>query len=355
MIRVLARRGRDVTYFTQDPARELDGLRAGGPGWWIRGRGDPTDLRDVAAVLTSTDRARVVGYDLVVAAPRAVSILVAVDHERAAGVVEAHREAVRAAVGYLEDRAVVARERRAGEERTVSRRWSSVVAFTHGVNRHAEPHLHDHVLVGARPEGSDVVLDARALFAHARAADALYRAALREGVHRRVGRVVWRSFAGVEHVGGLDEGLRALWPGHHADRGAKTLWSREEIAARWRADLGRLVEVGAAPDPAAARGRLDEHRFAGALEGRYDVARRHVVEAWADAAVFGQRAEGVVASVDALFPSLRGGRGVHETTIGLAQARMLDRIRERGPRPLEPERLARWAQRSSERSRERSW
>ena len=36
-------------------------------------------------------------------------------------------------------------------------------SFTHGVNRHGEPHLHDHVLVGARPDGARRrVLDSRA-------------------------------------------------------------------------------------------------------------------------------------------------------------------------------------------------
>ncbi len=356
MIRVLARRSLDVTYFTRDPARELEGVREGGPGWWLRGGGDPTDPACVAAVLASTPRARVVGYDLVVAAPRAVSVLVALDEEGAGGVVAAHRAAVGAALAYLEDRAVVVRERSGGETRTRGARWSSVVAFTHGVNRHAEPHLHDHVLVGARPEGADVVLDARALVAHARAADALYRSTLRLEVAQRAGHEVWRSFAGVEHVTGLDEGYRALWPGRHAARGEKSLWERRELVERWRAERRRVVRVGTLPAPTRHRTTLDEHRFAGAFEGRLDVARRHVVAAWADAAVFGQRAREVLDSIDALYPELRRGRGVHEATVGVPRARMLEPVRERGARPLEPAAIDAWAQRSRslERVRERS-
>ncbi len=357
MIRVLARRSLDVTYFTRDPARELEGVREGGPGWWLRGGGDSTDPARVARVLTGTARARTVGYDLVVAAPRVVSVLVALDEGRANGVVAAHRVAVGAAIDYLEDRALVVRERTGGETRTRAARWESAVAFTHGVNRHAEPHLHDHVLVGARPEGADVVLDARALVAHTRAADALYRATLRYEVARRAGFEVWRSFAGVEHVSDLDEGYRALWPGHHAARGEKAHWERGEVVERWRAERRRVVLVGARPAPTRHRATLDEHRFAGAFEGRLDVARRHVVAAWADAAVFGQRAPEVVASVDVLYPELRGGRGVHEVTVGVPRARMLERVAERGARPLEPAALDAWSQRSRsrERARERSW
>ncbi|HQU26499.1 MAG TPA: relaxase domain-containing protein [Acidimicrobiales bacterium] len=357
MIRVLARRSPDVTYFTRDPARELDGVREGGPGWWIRGGGDPTDPTCVAGVLASTARARTVGYDLVVAAPRAVSVLVALDEGRGNGVVAAHRAAVGAAIAYLEDRAVVVRERGGGETRTRAARWSSVISFTHGVNRHAEPHLHDHVLVGARPEGADVVLDARALVAHASAADALYRATLRYEVARRAGVEVWRSFAGVEHVTGLDEGYRALWPGRHAQRGEKVHWERRDIVDLWRADRRRVIPVGVRPAPTRHRGTLDEHRFAGAFEGRLEVARRHVAAAWADAAVFGQCASDVLSSVDALYPELRHGRGVHEATVGVPRARMLERVLERGARPLEPTALGAWSQRSRslERARERSW
>ncbi len=356
MIRVLARRSLDVTYFTHDAARELDGVREGGPGWWPRGRGDPTDPAVVAGVLASTQRARVVGYDLVIAAPRAVSVLLALDEERAGAVVGAHRDAVGAALTYLEDRAVVVRERAGGETRSRGARWASVVAFTHGVNRHAEPHLHDHVLVGARPEGADVVLDARALVAHAPAADALYRATLRHEVARRAGYEVWRSFGGVEHVAGLDEGYRALWPGRHATRGEKTHWERHDVAELWRAERRGVVLVGAVPTPTRHRTTLDEHRFAGAFEGRLDVARRHVVAAWADAAVFGQDARDTLTAIDVLYPELRAGRGVHEVTVGVPRARMLERVLERGARPLEPTAIEGWAQRSRslERVRERS-
>ena len=64
------RRSNDVSYFTNDDAREIEGLRDGGPGRWLRGEGDPYDARDVSRVLQTSPRSDVVGYDVIVAAPR---------------------------------------------------------------------------------------------------------------------------------------------------------------------------------------------------------------------------------------------------------------------------------------------
>jgi len=86
-------------------------------------------------------------------------------------VVAAHRASVRAAMSYLEDRALVVRETRGGDRHQHAASWRSVVSFTHGLNRHGEPTYSDHVLIGARPAGERNVLDSRALYAHAPSAD----------------------------------------------------------------------------------------------------------------------------------------------------------------------------------------
>ncbi len=99
----------------------------------------------------------------------------------------------------------------------------------------------------------------------------------------------WRSFEGVERVVGLDEGYRALWGGHHADRGEKLQWRRRDAIDQWRDDRGRFDALGIVEPPGRHRSTLDEHGFAGALEGRNDVARRHVIAAWSNAARFGQQ------------------------------------------------------------------
>ena len=352
MLRVFARRSDNVHYFTEDAAHEIEGLRAGGPGWWLRGDGDAHDPRDVADVLQSTERAAVRGYDLVIAAPRPISILLALDPDHAPGVVDAHRSSVRAAVGYLEEHALVVRDRRDGADRDERGRWRSIVAFTHGINRHGEPHLHDHVLVGARPEGARVVLDSRALYAHSSAADAIYRSSMRHELAARSPWAAWRSFEGIEHVVGLDEGYRALWGGHHPERGEKRHWRREDAVQAWRRDLERFEAHGVVSAP-SRRVTLDEHAFAGALEGRTDVARRHVVEAWANAATYGQNPTGLRRSIGDLYPELAGPGGVREPTMPVRDARMTKRVRELGPRPIDGRDVGPWSQRSRELPRSR--
>lgn len=352
MLRLFPHRTKDASYFTNDAARELDGVREGGPGWWLRGEGNTRDPRSVERVFATSERSRVQGYDIVIAAPRPVSILLALDPEGARDVVEAHRVSVRAAMSYLEERALVVRDRRGGEDRDHGARWESVVSFTHGLNRHGEPHLHDHVLIGARPAGERNVLDARALYAHAEAADALYRASLRHEVGERTSWSVWRSFEGVERVVGLDEGYRALWRGHHRERGEKLAWSRDQTVESWSRDRERFEALGAVDAPPRGRNLLDEHRFAGAFEGRPDVARRHVIAAWANAAPYGQDPRELSRSIDDLFPQL-DGRGVKERAIAVREARMISSVREIGPRPLERTSLNEWSQRSRETVRSR--
>jgi hypothetical protein len=353
MLRVFIRRSGDASYLANDPALELDGLRDGDAGWWLRGAGDTRRAGEVERVFTTTPRSQVVGYDVVLAAPRPISILLAVDPEHGRGIVAAHRASVTAAVSYLEERALVVRDRRGDEQLDLAAKWERIVGFTHGVNRHGEPHLHDHVLVGARPAGERTVLDSRSLFAHVPAADALYRASLRHELAARTPWRAWRSFNGVELVEGLDEGYRALWGGHHDGRGQKVHWRRDEAVTEWRGDLTRLTKEGVIGAPRSRR-TLDEHSFASALEGRFDVTRRHLVAAWANAAVSGQAPRDVDQSIDRLYPELAGSRGVRERTIGVADARMTSRVRGLGPRPLRLDELADWDYRSRDRSRSRS-
>jgi hypothetical protein len=268
--------------------------------------------------------------------------------------VAAHRASVFTAVDYLEEHALVVRDRRGGEDRDGAGRWGGIVSFTHGVNRHGEPHLHDHVLVGALPEGSRTVLDSRALFAHLVAADALYRASLRHELAERTPWTAWRSFEGVERVVGLDEGYRALWGGHHSDRGEKLHWQRRDAVGQWSEDRDRFQSLGVIEPPSRGRSTLDEHGFAGALEGHHDVARRHVITAWSNAARFGQSPAAVTRAVDSLYPELSGARGVREPSISVRAARMTARVREQGARPLETPDFDRWRQRSRDESRDRS-
>jgi hypothetical protein len=119
---------------------------------------------------------------------------------------------------------------------------------------------------------------------------------------------------------------------------------------KWRHDLERFEPEGAVLAPRENRRQLDEHSFSAQLEGRHDVTRRHVVAAWANAANFGQSTRDVSDTIDRLFPELSQSRGIREQTVGVAHARMISQVRERGPRPVHVTELSDWTQRSRERS-----
>lgn len=352
MLRIVARRSRDVRYFTEDPALEIDGLRAGPAGWWLRGGGDTSDASVVGGVLDATARASVVGYDVIVAAPRPMSVVLALDEAAAPALIAAHRRSVVAAMTYLEDHALNVRTHLAKERYDFAARWAEVVGFTHGVNRHGEPHLHDHVLVGARPANEDTVLDARSLLAHAPAADALYLASLRHELNARTTWRAWRSFYGNEHVVGVDEGYRVLWGGHHDDRGEKLHWSREDARRAWGADLARYVADVA---PVAPSRDFDVHAYGAAFEGLVRVRRRDVVAAWAHASVFGARARDVESDVTRMAPELVRERGVDESSISVAHARSYSltrtRVERAWPADIQVAHRARLSREISERSR----
>jgi hypothetical protein len=330
VLRIFVRRTDDLSYLESDLALEIDELR-GGPARWapLDGR---TDLTSLSSSLPR--RGTVLGYDLVFAAPRAASALLAVGspHEGAA-VVGAHRAAVTDALSYLERRAVVVRRRVLGDEDLLGGDFAGAAGFTHGINRAGEPHLHDHVVVPSRVVGRAQALDGRSLFAHAQAADAVYRSGLRHEISLLTGRDAWRSRRGIEHVGGVDEGVRALWPGR-AERGEKRHWARGEARRAWEHDLERY-EVGPSVPPPALRGTvLDEHQFAGAFEGLSPIARRDVVRSWADAAIRGAPIGSVDRAIDRHYPQFANSRGLDHHVISRNDARQLGAVREHGPRTL---------------------
>ena len=128
-------------------------------------------------------------------------------------------------------------------------------------------------------------------------------------------------------MAGLDEGYRALWGGHFAQRGEKVLWRRDEVVATWANDASRFEALGVIAPPERGGNVLDEHSFAGSFEGSTGVTRRQIVQAWANAARFGQSASAITRAVDDLYPELRESRGVREVSISIARARMTAHVR----------------------------
>ena len=343
MIRLYARKSDDLSYYRDDPARELDGVRDGPPAWWIRGVAPQGD--EAWRVLQGSTRSEIVGYDLVVSATRQVSTLLAVGSPREQReLVSAHRRAVLEVVSYLEERALIYRDRRQGEDIEIPTAWDRVVSFTHGINRALEPHLHDHVIVGARATGVDRAIDSRALYAHLETADALYRAQLRHDINQ-MGRAAERQFDGRDHIEGVTASMLALWPGGAGRGRDKSHPTRTEIRDRWERFLETRVEVDASARWEPERAGINEHYFGSLVEPFRLVARRDIVRAYAHASRRGALATDISALTDELWPALRDERGFREQRVSLAEARQIGEVRIRGPRPTRLADLAQWRQR----------
>jgi len=131
-------------------------------------------------------------WDLVLRPVKDVGVLYALGDERVnRAVMSAHHEGVAQAVAYL-DAHVGTRRGHGGRER-VSGRGLAVVGFDHRTSREGDPLPHTHLIIANRTQGPDgrwTTLDGRDLYAHRRAADALYRAAYQRSLTRSLG-IAW--------------------------------------------------------------------------------------------------------------------------------------------------------------------
>ena len=234
MLTVFSLRAGRGDYYLADLAAELSFVRApdpggaglvpGQPGRWIGRGAERLGLAGgvagapLAAVLAgrhpgsgrplgSSRPVAVSAFDLTFAAPKSVSVLLALaPPEVGAAVLAAHEAAAASAFSYVEERAIAVRRGEGGDRTLLPVTGVAAAAFTHGLSRASDPHLHTHVVVANRAQGTDgrwSALDSRGLFAHARAAGALYRAHLRSGLSERLG-VDWvRTGGGRSEVAGI--------------------------------------------------------------------------------------------------------------------------------------------------------
>ena len=109
-------------------------------------------------------------------------------------VAAAHREAVAVALGFLEDRAAVARQQSSGVRRRVATHGWVVAGFVHRTSREGDPQLHTHCLipnvVERAGDGKVVAFDAGPMFEWARAAGSIYQNHLQRSLMLRLG-VEW--------------------------------------------------------------------------------------------------------------------------------------------------------------------
>ncbi len=254
------------------PAGESAGL------WWGQGsvrlglRGEPE--RDaLAAVLSGLDplgdrplRANrgeraAGGVDLVWCAPKSVSVLHLLGPpELGTATEDAHRAAVAEAAAYLEREAIGVRRTTGGIVRHLPGQGAVAAAFLHRTSRALDPHLHTHLVVANVAQGPDGLwsaVDTRRLFAHVRAASALYDGHLRHEMTQRAS-IGWeRRSSGRWEIDGIDPVLcrtfsqRAASMDEHLHRMPVARSARGTIRAAFHSDR---------PDK-DARVAMDELRY----------------------------------------------------------------------------------------------
>jgi conjugative relaxase-like TrwC/TraI family protein len=202
----------DGEYLLSSVALGIDEDYAGvgeAPGVWgggwsrelgLEGMVEADDLRSLidgnrpvtGAPLLSGRARSVKAFDLTFSAPKSVSLLWAMGSEPVADtVMAAHRDAVAAALGFLENHAATARLQMDGVRRHVPTQGWVVAGFVHRTSREGDPQLHTHCLVPnvvrRQADGRCVALAARPLFVWARAAGSIYQAELQRGLSLRLG------------------------------------------------------------------------------------------------------------------------------------------------------------------------
>lgn len=207
------------------------------------------------------------GWDFAVNAPKSVSIMALVSGD--ARIIEAHEEAVGAALSYLEEHATM-RHRVNGEvtEKTTGRLiWAR---FTEHASRELDPHLHTHAVVmnitDERDGANKVSLETRAMFAEQMAAGQVYRNELAHLLRERGYHIEFDPRRGLFEISGVPKDLivemsqRAEQINAHAKengltgqaarqqaffvtRGPKQKVSLEDLHQRWDERLGQHAEA----------------------------------------------------------------------------------------------------------------
>ena len=217
------------------------------------------------------------GWDLTFSAPKSVSI-VALDGDGDPRLQDAHRQAVDAALGYVEQHFSVYRVREGNGERREEISGNLLMArTTHTLSRAGDPNLHDHVIVlnaTKDEEGTWRALESEHIFKHMKLAGAVYHAELRNltqelghdvrdgdtlntfeiaavpapalSLHSSRNAQIKANVAAMEQ----DKGRQLTQAEKEAavllDRPGKVQLSREELQGKWAAANGTIgLDVGA--------------------------------------------------------------------------------------------------------------
>ena len=178
------------------------------------------------------------GYDATFSAPKSVSVLFGLgDSEVRRQVVEAHEQAVEAALGWIEIHAHT-RMRRRGHVVCVDAEGIVAGVFRQHTSRKLDPQLHTHAVIANRvpaPDGRWLALDARTIKLDQRTLSALYHANLRSELTRRLG-VRWQAPEhGIAEIADIDDEVLAEFSQRTADVERRV----DEKLDRFRTQLGR--------------------------------------------------------------------------------------------------------------------
>lgn len=201
---------------------------------------------------------RVSHWDLTFSAPKPVSVLYAFGSgDVRKEVIEAHKTAVKFALGYMEEVAGISRQGKGGK---LQERASLVgSSFIHIASRAHEPQIHSHCVVhniGIRKDGSTGSLHSIGFFRHKLDAGALYQTQLAHELRERLGLTIVPEKVGF-HIEGVPkelcevfstrrkqveeamkaegkEGPAAASRAAEMTRDKKTQIDRDELFARWR-------------------------------------------------------------------------------------------------------------------------
>jgi conjugative relaxase-like TrwC/TraI family protein len=202
---------------------------------------------------------RMPGFDACWKAPKSVSLLWAFGDRIQLGgrtldqVIEsAHDEAVRDALGYLEMSAAKGRRGRNGIVQVESSGFVAAV-FRQRASRANDPHLHSHVLIANMCHGDDgrwAAIDARLIYAYAKAAGYLYESHLRHRLSTEL-RVDWTGVVnGIADVAGVPEEMIEQF----SKRSREIRERLDEVTERINEERERL---GLAPVDADSQEALD--------------------------------------------------------------------------------------------------
>ena len=207
----------------------------------------PADARELSGHLARISRqatTAVAGYDLSFSPVKSVSTLWAVAPRDVAQVIEqAHHDAVKDTVTWLEDNAAYTRRGKNGVAQ-VDVHGLIAAAFTHRDSRAGDPDLHTHVAISNKVQTLDgkwLALDGRPIFKNGVAASERYNTRLEALLIERLG-VQFADRTGddpskrpVREILGVDGPL----PRHWSSRRAAIDVRRAVLSATFQADHGR--------------------------------------------------------------------------------------------------------------------